>query len=162
MKNLLLSAVIIVFGLSQMNAQGGLNAGVSLGLPVTAIPWTFNVTLDVNYMWNGGNFKVGFATGFSNSFGKTTDNGIGYFDFPDVQFLPIAGAVRLAVSEKFTLGADLGHAIGINEGNDGGFYYAPKVQYAISEFIDIVLSYRGVSRDSDSFDVVNLGVEFEL
>jgi hypothetical protein len=45
------------------------------------------------------------------------------------------------------------------DGNDGGFYYAPRVQYGVSDALDIVLSYRGVS-DDGSFDVINLGVEF--
>ncbi len=163
MKKIVLLAVVAVFGLTSVNAQGGLNIGVNLGLPVSAIPCTFNVTLDLNYLWGTGeNFKAGFATAFSNSIGKTTDNGIGYFDFPDVQFLPIAGAARFAVSEKFTLGADLGYAIGINDGNGGGLYYVPRAQYSMCKAIDIVLSFRGVNLNGASFDVINLGVEFEL
>ena len=46
--------------------------------------------------------------------------------------------------------------------NDGGFYYAPKVQYGISETIDIVLAYKGVSLEGGSFDSITLGVEFRL
>lgn len=163
MRKIFFILAIVVIGLKSVNAQGDFNVGVNLGLPVTAKPWTFNATLDVSYLWTAGeNFKAGFATGFSNSFGKTTDNGIGYFYFPDVQFLPIAVATRFDISNAFTLGADLGHAIGINEGNDGGFYYAPRAQYSISKAIDIVLSFRGVSRNGKPFDVLNLGVEFEL
>ena len=163
MKKLFLCAVMAFFGLSNVNAQGNFNAGVSLGLPVSATACTFNATFDINYLWEaGGNFKAGFATGFSNSFGRTTDNDIGYFDFPDVQFFFITGSARFTVSDKLTLGADLGHAVGINDGNDGGFYYAPRAQYAISDAIDVVLSFRGVIRDGDSFDVINLGVEFGL
>jgi hypothetical protein len=164
MNKIFLLTGILIFGLTSINAQGNLNAGVSPGLPVSATATTFNITLDVSYLWDSGeSFKVGLATGFSNSFGKTTDNGIGFFDFPDIQFLPIAGAIRFAAFDKLILGVDLGHALGINDGNKGGFYYAPRVQYAISEIIGVVFSFRGVdNNESDSFDVLNLGVEFRL
>ncbi|TXE11794.1 porin family protein [Seonamhaeicola algicola] len=164
MKKILLMAAFAVFGFT-MNAQGDLNAGVNLGLPIgdAGDGWTFNVTLDVNYLWDAGeNFQAGVATGFSHSFGDSVDTGFGTIDVEDAQFLPIAGAARFGVSDQFTLGADLGYAVGISEGNDGGFYYAPRAQYSISESLDIVLSYRGVSLDGGSFDVLNLGVEFGL
>ena len=164
MKKLLLVAAIAVFGLSSVNAQN-FNGGISLGLPIgdAGDAWTFNVTLDVNYLWDAGeNFKAGVATGFSHSFGDSIDTGFGTFDVEDAQFLPLAGAARFAVSEEFTLGADLGYAIGISEGNDGGFYYSPRAQYSLSEALDIVLAYRGVSLDGGSFDVLTLGVEFGL
>ncbi len=84
-------------------------------------------------------------------------------EYDDFGFLPIAAAGRYAVSEEFTLGADLGYAIGLSpDGNDGGFYYAPKVQYSISDSLDIVLAYKGVSLDGGSFDALSLGVEFGL
>ena len=63
----------------------------------------------------------------------------------------------------FILGADLGYAIGVSPSdNDGGFYYAPRIQYGVSESIDIVLAYRGISVDGGSFDVLTLGIEFGL
>lgn len=166
MKKLFLSAAIAVFGIFSMSAQGNLNAGINLGLPVgdAGDGWTFNVTLDVNYLWDAGeNFKAGIATGYSHSFGDSIDiPGFGSIDIEDAQFLPIAGAARFGISDKFTLGADLGYAVGINDGNDGGFYYAPRAQYSISESLDIVFAYRGVSLDGGSFDVLTLGVEFGL
>jgi len=165
MKKLFLLSIIAVFAIGSVNAQGALKAGVNLGLPIgdAGDGWTFNVTLDVNYLWDAGeNFKAGVATGFSHSFGDSIDTGIGSFDVDDAQFLPLAGAARFAVSEELTLGADLGYAVGINDGNDGGFYYAPRAQYGLSEALDIVLAYRGVSLDGGSFDVITLGVEFGL
>ena len=151
--------------MSGVYAQGDLKVGVNAGLPTgdAGDAWGFNVTLDVNYLWEAGdNFKAGVATGFSHSFGKSIDTGFGSFDVEDAQFLPLAGAARFAVSDEFTLGADLGYAVGISDGNDGGFYYAPRVQYSISETLDVVLSYRGVSLDGGSFDVLNLGVQFGI
>ena len=165
MKKLLVIAVLAVFGLSSANAQEGFNAGINAGLPIgdAGDGWTFNITLDVNFLWPAGeNFDAGIATGYSHSFGDSIDTGFGSFDVDDAQFLPLAGAARLDVSEQFTVGADVGYAVGINDGNDGGFYYAPRVQYGVSEALDIVLAYRGVSLDGGSFDVLTLGVEFGL
>ncbi|MFI0429433.1 outer membrane beta-barrel protein [Mariniflexile sp. HMF6888] len=165
MKKLFLLPIFAIFAILNMSAQGDLNAGINLGLPIgdAGDGWTFNVTLDVNYLWDAGeNFKAGVATGYSHSFGDSIETGFGTIDVDDAQFLPVAGAARFAISDKFTLGADLGYAIGIDEGNDGGFYYAPRVQYAISESLDVVFAYRGVSLDGGSFDVLTLGVEFGL
>ncbi|MFH4965629.1 outer membrane beta-barrel protein [Gaetbulibacter sp. M235] len=166
MKKLLLIA-IAVFGLSSVNAQSNFNAGINLGLPVgdAGDGWTFNVTLDLSYLWEvSEGFDAGLATGYSHSFGDSIDLGeFGTFDVDDVGFLPIAAAGRFNVSDKFILGADLGYAIGVSPSDmESGFYYAPRIQYGVSESIDIVLAYRGVSLDGGSFDVLTLGVEFGL
>lgn len=144
----------------------GFKAGISAGLPIgdAGDGWTFNVTLDLNFLWEvSDSFNAGIATGYSHSFGDTIDLGtFGTVELDDAQFLPIAGAARFNVSEDFILGADLGYAIGLNDGNDGGFYYAPRIQYSVSSSIDIVAAYRGVSLDGGSFDVITLGIEFGL
>lgn len=84
------------------------------------------------------------------------------FEVDDDQFIPIAASGRFEVAPNFTLGADVGYAIGINDGNDGGFYYSPRAQYSVSEAIDIVAAYRGVSVNGGSWDVISAGVEFGI
>lgn len=173
MKKLLLMAVIAVFGFtaaaqdSSSADGGGFNVGINLGLPIGDAGdfYTFNVTLDLSYLWEvSEKFGAGIATGYSHSFGDSIDLGeIGSIDVDDAGFIPIAGAARFNVSDKFILGADLGYAIGVSpSGNDGGFYYSPRLQYGVSESLDIVFAYRGVSVDGGSFDVLTLGVEFRL
>ncbi|RIA09563.1 outer membrane protein with beta-barrel domain [Flavobacteriaceae bacterium MAR_2010_72] len=173
MRKLLLVIVVVAIGLtasaqtSSASDRGGFNAGISLGLPIgdAGDGWTFNVTLDLNHLWNVSDaFDAGIATGYAHSFGDTIDLGeFGEIDLDDASFIPVAAAARYRVSDTFTLGADLGYAIGISpDGNDGGFYYAPKVQFGVSDSIDIVGAYRGVSVEGGSFDVITLGVEFKL
>ncbi|MGM5470390.1 outer membrane beta-barrel protein [Flavobacteriaceae bacterium LMO-SS05] len=171
MKKLFLLAAIAAFGFTAgaqnaASSDGGrFNAGINAGLPIgdAGDGWTFNITLDLNYLWNvSESFNAGIATGYSHSFGDTIDFFGESIDVDDAQFLPIAGAARFNVSENFILGADLGYAIGINEGNDGGFYYAPRIQYSVSDSIDIVGAYRGVSVSGGSFDIITLGIEFGL
>tara|TARA_B100000809_G_C14725472_1_gene382972 strand:+ start:56 stop:553 length:498 start_codon:yes stop_codon:yes gene_type:complete len=165
MKKLMLLAAVAVFGLLSVNAQN-FNAGVSAGLPMGDAGdfTTFGVSLDVNYLWEvSEEFDAGIASGYQHYFGDSVTISGTSFDYEDFGFLPIAAAARYAVSEDFTVGADLGYALGLSpDGNDGGFYYAPKVQYGVSDSLDIVLAYRGVSLEGGSFDSITLGVEFGL
>jgi len=179
MKKIVLAA-FAVFAFASVNAQD-FNAGLSFGLPIgdAGDSHTFTMALDINYLWNvSEKFDAGIATGYSNSFGDKFSvegeiDGVGVIidniRVDDVGFLPIAAAGRFSVSDKLTLGADLGYAIGITPSeNNGGFYYAPKIQYAITDAISIVAAYRGVSVDFrffdiiriTSFDTITLGVEF--
>lgn len=163
-----LGLIIVLFALSFTTAYAqGFKAGVNVGLPVgdAGDGYTFNITLDVNFLWQvSETFDAGVATGYSHNFGDSIDiSGFGSVDIDDASFLPLAGAARFHASEKFTIGADLGYAIGLSpSGNDGGFYYSPRLQYGVSESLDIVAAYRGVSVDGGSFDVITLGVEFGL
>ncbi len=157
--------ITAVFALSA-NAQDGLKGGVSAGLPVGDVGdgYSFSLLLDLSYLWGvSDQFDVGITAGYSHSFGKSIDVGEGSFKLDAASFLPVAVAARLNVSDTFAIGADLGYAVGINpDGNDGGFYYAPKLQYSVSDSIDIVAAYRGVSLDGGSFDIFSLGLEFGL
>jgi len=166
-----------VFAFASVNAQD-FNAGLSFGLPVgdassdlapgfNGNTHTFSIILDINYLWNvSEKFDAGIASGYSHSFGdkisyENENVLVENIRIDDVGFLPIAVAGRFNVSDKFTLGADLGYAIGITPSyNEGGFYYAPKVQYGISDAIAIVAAYRGVSIDGGSFSNISLGIEF--
>ncbi|WP_369992858.1 outer membrane beta-barrel protein [Winogradskyella sp.] len=160
MKKLFLAA-FAVFAFASVNAQE-FNAGISAALPIgdAGDGWTFGVNVDLNYLWEvSDDFQAGVTAGVGHYFGDE----IGGFEIEDATFLPIGAAGRFAVSEEFTLGADLGYGIGLApDGNDGGFYYAPRVQYGVSDALDIVLAYRGVSLDGGSFDAITLGVEFGL
>tara|TARA_R110001583_G_scaffold9965_12_gene46549 strand:- start:258 stop:746 length:489 start_codon:yes stop_codon:yes gene_type:complete len=162
MKKLFVLTAFAVFGLSNVNAQSNFKAGVNVGLPLGDIKdlYTLNIGVEVNYLWEvSDQFDAGIIAGYSHYLGDS----IGSFDFEDAGFIPIAAAGRFNVSDDFTIGADLGYAIGVSpSGNDGGFYYAPKVQYGVSESLDIVLAYKGVSVDGGTFSSINLGIEFGL
>lgn len=153
--------VIVIMSIYGANAQE-FNLGLNVGLPTGDIKdaYTLNIGVEVNYLWNvSEEFDAGISAGYSHFLGDT----IGGFDIEDAGFLPIAAAGRFNVSEDFIIGADLGYAVGISpDGNDGGFYYAPKLQYGVSETLDIVLAYKGISVDGGTFSSINLGIEFGL
>jgi len=166
MKKLLMIAAVAVFGMTSLNAQE-FNVGVNVGLPTgdADIGYTLGLGLEANYLWEvSDQFQAGVSAGYSHFLGEDINLGfLGTTGFEDAGFVPVAAAGRYAASDDFTLGLDLGYAVGISpDGNDGGFYYAPKVQYGISDNMDIVASYRGVSTDGITFSSINLGVEFGL
>ena len=123
MKKLFLLAAIAVFGLSSVNAQSGFNVGLNIGLPIgdAGDVSSASVGFDANYLFEvSEQLNVGPALGFTNSFGKSIDAIITSIDLDDVQFLPVAAAGRFLPNENMYVGADLGYAVGIDDGNDGG------------------------------------------
>ncbi len=165
MRKLFLCAVLAVLGLSNLSAQGQFNAGIGGGIPIGDAGdfATFAIAVDLGYLFEiSDEFDAGVTTGFSHSFGEDFTVGGVTFEIEDVQFIPIAASGRFEVAPDFTVGADVGYAIGINDGNDGGFYYSPRVQYSVSEAIDIVAAYRGVSVDGGSWDIISAGIEFGI
>lgn len=158
MKKLILFVAIAAFGFHS-NAQE-FNAGLSGALPIgdAGDVYTFGLNVEANYLWNVSEpFQAGLTAGYHH---YLLD---GDFEGDDAGFLPVAASGRYSLSEQFSLGADLGYAVGISpDGNDGGFYYAPKLLYGISESIDVVLAYRGISVEDGSFDSISLGIEIGL
>jgi Outer membrane protein beta-barrel domain len=162
MKKLLMIALISMLGY-QANAQ--FSAGVWGGLPIgdAGDIATFSLGVDLTYLFDvSEDFGVGPTTGYSHSFGDSVDTGFGTYDYDDSQFIPIGAAGRYSFSDAFAIGVDLGYALGLNDGNDGGFYYAPKAQYSVSELIAVVLAYRNVSVTGGTFSILSLGLEFGL
>ncbi|WP_298512795.1 outer membrane beta-barrel protein [uncultured Kordia sp.] len=163
MKKLILAAVAVfafAFSANAQNFEVGINGAIPIGDAGDFS--SFSIGIDAAALWNvSEDFDAGVATGFTNAFAKD----IAGVSVDDAQFIPIAGAARYNVSSKFYVGADLGYAIGINDGNDGGFYYRPKVGYDVTEKININLSYTGISIDSpglSTWDTIGLGVAFGL
>jgi hypothetical protein len=169
MKKIFLFTAIAVFGFSVMSAQGGFKVGANFALPVgdAADFSSFSIGLDAAYLVEvSEKFALGGATGFTNAFGKTdTFTALGYsvdIDYEDVQFIPVAAAARFYATDKFYAGADLGYAIGINDGNDGGFYYRPRLGYNFTDMIGANFSYTGISLDGGDWSTIGIGVEFSF
>lgn len=169
MKKFLLFVVfssICFYSVSAQTDRTNFRAGFHAGLPVgdASDISSFSIGVDLNYHWGvSKTLDFGFATGFINAFGKTETVSSDFIeielDFADVQFLPIAGSTRVYITPDFKFGGDIGYAIGINEGNDGGLYYAPMMGVQISPSTELALSYRAVSNDG-TFSVLTAGVLF--
>lgn len=154
MKKLLLVAVFTIFGLVGTFAQGEFKVGVNAGVPLGEADdiSTFNFGADLAYLFGVADvFSVGPLVGYSHFLGDG--------DRVDYHFIPLAASGRFGFSGSFFIGADLGYAIGADDGNDGGFYYRPKLGYDFG-IIGLIASYSGIEVDGGSFNSVNLGVEF--
>lgn len=164
-----LFAAIAVFAFGFTNAQAtGFKAGVHFGLPMGDIKdaYSMNLGLDLGYLWNvAEGFDVGVATGYTTYLGKTTETTVAGFtvktEVKDASFIPVAGTANYGITENLFLGADLGYAVGINDGNDGGFLYQPKFGYKAEKF-EAFLGYKGISQDGGTASSINLGFAYKF
>ena len=166
MKKVLLVAFVAIMGVSTINAQEGvLNGGVNVGIPTGDANDFYGAALgaELNYMFPvADGFTLGPSVQYSHFFGKDIDTALGTVEVSDASYLPISGAARFNVSEKFVVGANLGYAVGLSEDLDGGFYYRPVVGYKIGGTTQLNVSYSGISNDGLEMNNVSLGVMFGL
>lgn len=153
-KTLLLLVTLFIIGSTESFAQGNIKFGGNIGIPVgDADVYDLNYGADLAYFFEvSDGFSLGPMVGYT---GYSVD------DF-NVSFLPIAASGRYAFqASSFFLGVDLGYAVGLEDGLDGGFYYRPKVGYDFG-LLGVIASYSGISVDGGTFSSLNLGVEFSL
>ncbi|WP_431124512.1 hypothetical protein [Flagellimonas flava] len=161
MRRTYLVAIALFAFVFSMSAQDRSNfkAGFSAGIPVGDAEniSSFSIGLDVNYHWGVSELlDAGVATGFINAFGETLEN---QTEFEDIQFIPVAGSVRIYPTYHFKFGVDAGYAVGINEGNDGGLFYRPVVGYNITGNTELNVSYTAVENDG-TFAIATVGILF--
>ena len=165
MRKLLLTFSLVLFAGTALMAQDRFRAGVSGGIPVgdAGDVTTFAIALDLAYILEiSEDFEAGPMAGFHHLFGdSTTLPVVGEVDFEDISFLPIGGTAGYYFG-SFGITLDLGYGIGISDGNDGGFYWAPGACYRLTEMIDIVTDYRSVAVSGGSIDWVSFGIEFNF
>lgn len=164
MKKSILIAAVAIFGFTSLQAQeGNFYVGLSGGIPVGDIDefTTFNLGADVAYRFGvSEQFEVGALAAYSHFFGDSGEEEGFEWEVDDIQFLPLAASARFKAASFFA-GADLGYAIGINDGNEGGFYYRPHAGYNFGK-LGVVASYSGISRDDFTVATINLGIEYQL
>lgn len=162
MKKIILLLALAFMGFGSVFGQG-VRLGVNAGIPVGDVKDISNFQLgaDIAYLYPASDlFSVGGLVGYSRYFIDDNDPLIGTIDdVDDFSFLPIAATARFGFENSLFVAGDLGYAIGINDGNDGGFYYRPKVGYSLGP-LAIIASFSGISVDGGDVSSVNLGIEF--
>jgi len=146
------------------NAQT-LKIGGSVGLPAAdaADISSFVIGVDVYYYFTDVDefLEIGGTAGFRNFFGEEVEVLGETFDVDDAQFLPIAAAARLKLFGIFSGGADVGYALGISDGLDGGFYFRPVVGIDLADTVELTASYESIS-DAATWGNFNVGIYFEF
>lgn len=164
MRTTILAAAIAILSVTTGYSQeGNLTIGINGGIPVGDMEefTNFNLGADVAYRFGlGEQFELGGLVGYSHFFGDSGEEGDLSWEVDDIQFLPLAASARFKAG-AFLAGADLGYAVGINEGNDGGFYYRPHVGYTFGN-LGVIASYSGISIEDVTVSSVNLGLEIRL
>lgn len=156
MKKLLLLGLLTVFSVSPFYGQIDLGVGVHAGLPLGDIEdiSTLEGGVDLAYRFSFVDIvEVGPLVGYSHFFGKD--------DFEDFNYVPIAASGRLGLPQSFFAGFDIGYAIALEEGADGGLYYRPQVGYRFLNF-GLLFSYVGIAEDEMDIGALTLGLEFRL
>lgn len=159
MKKLLFIFAIVMFGFNA-NSQN-FNAGANIGLPVgdAGDLATFAIAIDLGYLFEiSEDFSAGVGTGYVHMFGKE-ENG---FEYEDIQFLPVAAKAEVDLSDKFSLGADVGYAFNLGDGGGGDFYYRPGAYYHLNDQTSINIGFRNVSGDGSTLSTAELGVRFRF
>lgn len=165
MKKYLFLFSIICLGVTSIQAQQkqGLKLEANLGIAVGEYSnaTVFGLGADMLYLFNvSGSFQLGPSVGYQTYFGRGTSlpPAMTGGREADIQFLPMALTSRYYFFDELFLGADVGYGLGLNEGNDGGFLYKPKVGFSFG-LISTILSYTGVVGEFDTFNSVNIGFE---
>ncbi len=167
MKKVLVLAVFVVFGLTTVSAQdgvdkvidqaknGGFKIGANIGLPLstTSDLTSFNTGGDIAYLFEViDNFEVGGLVGYAHFFGDGTfrddiDDIIIIRDFKDAAFVIISSSGRYYFGDdRFFGGIDLGFAINVSgdDGVDNGLYYRPKFGFNFG-VVSLIASFQGIS-----------------
>ena len=154
------AAILFLIGCSLITAQEGFKLGVHGCVPVGDNQEFVSLAagVDAGYMHALGEMlDLGVAIGFINGFPENYDQEPGAPDLPHVQFIPLAGSIRFWPSNSLSIGGDAGTALGINDGNEGGFYYKPTIGYLLGAQTEVSLSYTGIQVEDAEWATVNLG-----
>lgn len=146
------------------NFRAGVNGGLILGDFSEA--YHFGLGLDISHHWGVSKMlDVGLTAGFHNSFGSKESVEIDGFtetEFANIQYIPVGASLRIYPGKNvgFKFGADVGYALGINEGNEGALYYRPTLGIDVKDGISEVNISYFVVNDDVSFSAILLGYLF--
>jgi len=139
----------------------GLNGGVTFGDLSDA--YSSNIGVDLIYLYSiSKRVHVGATSGYAHYFGGEVTDGLVNVEFDDLGFIPVAASMRLCPLPNLLTGGDIGYAIGVNDGNTGGFYASPRLTYFINGKIPVFAGYRLVGLEGDNLNAFQFGVGFIL
>jgi len=166
---------------------GGFKVGANIGFPLQdpGNLASFNMGLDIAWLFEvANNVEVGVLTGYTHIFGddeynyyppdysykSSSKSGI-VTNYKDTDFIPIAATGRWYFSNrKMYAGLDLGYAISLTDGADGGIFFRPKFGYNLGK-VNLVGSFQKIGGGVEYYDnadivkvsgfnSMNFGVEF--
>ncbi len=164
MKQRILVIFFVLIG-TALQAQKGFKIGIQGGIPIGDFNDRVGVVIgaEVGYVWPLGEvIDLGVTAGFLNGFPEKYREETVANDFPNVQFIPLGVALRIWPSNSFFIGGDIGQALGINEGNDGGLFYRPQLGFLMGPQTQLNFSYTGVTLDEAQWATITMGVRYTI
>ncbi|NKI31893.1 hypothetical protein [Croceivirga thetidis] len=167
-----LSLLIVLFFVcafvqSQYIERGFMKAGFHAGMPTSQSADFSSFTFGFDFFQHYGiseEFDIGFATGFTNAFGKTEQVQVGDFsingDFNNLQFIPAAALLRYYPQRYLNIGADVGYALALNQGLGGGLYYRPTINFDVTENTGFYVSYTNIELEELKWSTITGGLIF--
>lgn len=164
MKKLLCFLMLFGVGAAALSAQTtNIKLGAHAGLPVGDMndAYGYNLGADLAYMVGIiGLVEFGALVGYMHYFEDSGEEGDLSWEGEDASYLPLAASGRINLGAIYA-GIDLGYALGLNDDNDGGFYYRPKIGFGFLG-LTLVGSYSGISADGIEVNSINLGLEMSF
>ena len=154
--------LVLFFTLScaTVSAQEGFKIGAHGGIPLGDLNDQIGIVIgaDIGYLWAPNKiFDLGIKAGILHGFPETFKAETVRVKLPSVQFAPIAVSLRIWPAKSFSIGGDVGHAIGLNKGNDGGFYYRPQIGFQVGPQSEINVSYSAIDLGEATWSTVTVG-----
>lgn len=156
MKKILFFAGILLLGFGSASAQEQqMKLGGNLAIPVGELGNYSSIGLQANFSYLftiEGNLQAGPS---AELFYYNTKK-----RYKDFWVLPLGGEARYNINDFF-VGINLGYGVGIApKGNDGGFYYRPKIGYHLGNpDMALIFSYSGLSSSGENASSINFGIE---
>lgn len=165
MKKIFLLPVVFLFSFVSLNAQT-FKIGASAGLATADASNISSLVLGVDtyYFFTDVDalFEIGLNAGYRNYFGKEYDFGSTTVKGEDIGFLPVSLAARLKLFGLISGGADLGYAVALKDGIDGGAYFKPVVGLDIADLIELNLGHEFIFADGATWGNLCVGILFEI
>ncbi len=155
----LLTILLMSFVFASAQAQFKVGPQVALPAGDASDFYSFVWGVDAYYMFGNADRFLNFgpATGFINFIGDEVDIVGTPTEIDNAQFIPVAGALRFVILSTLTAGADVGYGIGLNEGNDGGFYWRANAGIDLGNVIELNAFYYSISVSSTGDSNFNYG-----
>ena len=162
MKKVFLLLAFFMFS-SGLMAQKHWTFGLNAGVPVSDVDESHSFMGSADIAYRVDIIKlldIGGIVGYSHFFEEDSRIDFGIFD-DDMQFITAAGTARLRILAILFAGTDIGYAIGIGNGSDGGFYLRPQLGLNLG-IANLVVSYSNISADEGTVASINGGVEIKF
>ncbi|MGC1515444.1 MAG: hypothetical protein WA810_07690 [Maribacter sp.] len=157
--------VSFIFYALNLQAQEGFKLGIQAGLPINDFNDAVSVVLgaDASYMHPLGEIvDIGPSVGYIHGFTENFSTAVITIETKPIQFVPLSAGLRFWTSNEFSFGGNVGWALGLNDGNEGGLYYRPTLAFLMSSSVEVNASYTVIELEPATWSTITLGIVYNF